>query len=105
MLQDAEYSTHANINRAGMQLYRYETFTATAAEKVHCFCGIKKKEQLRLQKRIREMTPAQRLDIYEVAGVKSDATHANDQRTANCVINTSVLSNRLESVCEETAPT
>lgn len=58
MLQDAEYSMHANIKRAGMQPYRYETFTATAAEKVHCFCRIKKNEQLRLQKRIREMTPA-----------------------------------------------
>lgn len=42
MLQDAEYSTHANINRAGMQPYRYETFTAAAAGKVHRFCGIKK---------------------------------------------------------------
>lgn len=47
----------------------------------------------------------QRLDKYEVAGVESDATHANNQRTANYVINTSVWSNRRESACEETAST
>lgn len=47
----------------------------------------------------------QRSDMWGVAGGESSATHANDQRTANCVTNTSVLSDRLESVCEETAPT
>lgn len=100
MVQDADYSTHGNRNRPGTQPNRYETFTAAVAETVHLFCRIKK-NQLRLQKCMRDgASPRQqRLDIYEVAGVESDAKHANDQRTANCVINTSVSSNRLESVC------
>lgn len=83
MLQDAEYSTHANINRAGMQPYRYETFTAAAAGKVHRFCGIKKTQKnaafAKGHTREDASPRQQRLDIHEVAGAESNTTHANDQ--------------------------